>query len=193
MTTIYFIRHAQPDYSVHDDAIRPLTPEGTEDRKLVTDFLSNKHIQIVLSSPYKRAVDTVRDFADKNTLPIHIIDDFRERKVDSVWIEDFWDYVKKQWDDFSYKYSDGECLQEVRDRNIKALNKVLSYYKDKNIVIGTHGTALSQIIHHYDESYGYDDFMEMVDIMPWVVKMTFEDTQCIDIQKINLFKLNGGE
>jgi len=31
-------------------------------------------------------------------------------------------------------------------------------YEGKNIVIGTHGTALSTIINYYDSTYGYDDF-----------------------------------
>jgi len=34
-------------------------------------------------------------------------------------------------------------------------------YEGKNIVIGTHGTALSTIINYYDSTYGYDDFERM--------------------------------
>lgn len=33
MTTVYFVRHAQPDLSVHDDLTRPLTEKGLQDRK----------------------------------------------------------------------------------------------------------------------------------------------------------------
>lgn len=187
MTTIYFIRHAQPDYSVHDDAARPLTEKGLKDRLLVTEFLKDKGVQVVLSSPYKRAVDTVKDFADKYSLPIYIVEDFRERKMESVRHEDLWGYIKKQWDDFYYKESGGECLNDLRERNIRALKKVLNDYRDKTIVIGTHGSALSQIIYYYDESYGYEDFMKMVNIMPWVVKMNFEAGKCTDIEKIDLF------
>ena len=46
---------------------RELTEKGLEDRKLVTEFLWNKNIDLVLSSPYKRSVDTIKDFADKKT------------------------------------------------------------------------------------------------------------------------------
>jgi 2,3-bisphosphoglycerate-dependent phosphoglycerate mutase len=129
-----------------------------------------------VSSPYKRAVDTVADFASKNGFEVETICDFRERKSDSDWIRDndFWPFIERQWNDFNYKLSDGECLAEVQARNIKALNAVLSRFTDKNIVIGTHGTALSTIINFYDNSYGFQDFMDMVHIMPWVVKMTFD-------------------
>ncbi len=121
MTTVYFVRHAEPNYNNHNDALRELSPKGTKDRKLVTDFLSDKEIDIVLSSPYKRAVDTIKDFADLNGLDIETIDSFRERKVDSGWIDNFTSFAQKQWNDFSYKLSDGECLQEVQDKNVSAL------------------------------------------------------------------------
>ena len=89
MTVIYFVRHAEPNYNNHIDSERELSPKGLKDRKLVTEFFSNKQIDLVLSSPYKRAIDTVKDFADAYGHEIEIVDDFRERKIDSVWIEDF--------------------------------------------------------------------------------------------------------
>ena len=48
MTKVYFIRHAEPDYSNHDDLLRPLTEKGMQDRKIVTEYLSNKKIDVVL-------------------------------------------------------------------------------------------------------------------------------------------------
>ncbi|MDR2571569.1 MAG: histidine phosphatase family protein [Oscillospiraceae bacterium] len=190
MTIVYFIRHAESDFSVSDDKTRPLTEKGLIDRELVTEYLLDKNIDAVITSPYKRAYDTVSDFAYKNDFKITIVEDFRERKVDSVWIEDFMDFTKKQWTDFSYKHSDGECLAEVQERNVTALNRVLLQHKDKNIVIGTHGTALSTIINYYDKTYNIKDFMAMVNIMPWVVRMDFSDDGCIGMNKVDLFQNN---
>jgi len=190
MTIVYFIRHAESDISVKDGRIRPLTEKGLADCHLVTDYLEDKNINIVLSSPFKRAIDTVSDFAVKNNLEIQIIEDFRERKSDSGLNRhniNFLSFIEQQWNDFSYTLSDGECLDEVQKRNIKALEKVLIQYKGKNIAIGTHGTALSTIINYYDNTYGFNDFKAMVDIMPWIVKMSFDDNKCIKIDKINLF------
>ena len=62
MTTIYFVRHVEPNYNNHDDMSRELTDKGIADSKLVTRFLSDKNVDIVFSSPYKRAIDTVRNF-----------------------------------------------------------------------------------------------------------------------------------
>lgn len=187
MTRVFFVRHAEPNYENHDDMTRELTPKGMEDRKLVTAFLSDKNIDVVLSSPYKRAVDTVADFAEKNGLPIETIDDFRERKVGNGWIEDFTEFSRSQWADFTYKLPEGECIREVQDRNIAALNEVLNRFSGKNIVIGSHGTALSTVINYYDNSYDYEDFEKIRLLMPWIVEFVFdENRKCIKINKYDL-------
>lgn len=189
ITTVYFVRHAEPNYENHDDMMRELSEKGLKDRKLVTEFLMDKEIQVVLSSPYKRAIDTVRDFAEKMAIDIATIDEFRERRVDSQWIEDFNSFCKKQWEDFEYKLSDGECLREVQNRNILALEKVLDKYKGKNIVVGSHGTALSTIINYYDEEFGYSEFNAIRQLMPWIVEFTFDEKSCVKIKKYDLFKI----
>ena len=186
MTTIYFVRHAEPDYNNHDDFFRPLTDKGMKDRIKVTNYLLDKKIDVILSSPYIRSVDTIADFAKNASLSIETVDDFRERKIDSVWIEDFNGFCKKQWIDFDYKLSDGESLKDVQKRNIRALEEVLNKYSEKNIVIGSHGTALSTIINYYDKSFNYDSFNAIRAVMPWIVRFEFDDNKCVCIEEIHL-------
>lgn len=188
MTIFYFVRHAQPNYMNHDDMSRELTEKGLRDSKLVTRFLSDKGVDIVFSSPYKRAVDTIRDFAELEGLEIHLEDDFRERQIDDCWIEDFTSFSKAQWADFDFKLSNGETLGEVQARNIAALNRLLTEHKNKTIVVGSHGTALSTIIHYFDRRFGYADFEKIKELMPWIVKFTFENDTCTEIQSYNLFE-----
>lgn len=200
MTKVYFIRHAQSDYSVRNSRVRPLTEKGRNDCRLVMDFLNDKNIGAVFSSPYKRAIDTLADFAKKSNFEIQIIEAFRECRGDSeVRIdktaghrfkdnEDSVLFFRRQWADFNYTLSDGERLSEVQERNINALKKLLFEYKGKNIAIGTHGVALSTIINYYDNAYGFEDFLAMADITPWVVRMSFDGNSCVEIEKVNLFE-----
>jgi 2,3-bisphosphoglycerate-dependent phosphoglycerate mutase len=183
MTKVYFVRHAKPDFSIKDDLIRPLTEEGLNDSKKVTEFLSEKEITKVFSSPYKRAVDTIKDFAECTGLPINIIEDFRERKVDDVWIEDFNSFAREQWNNFKYKLSNGESLHQVQKRNIAALLQVLKENEGENIVIGTHGTALSTMINYFDKGYGYKEFERIKNIMPYIVCMVFEEVELKEIKE----------
>ena len=158
MTTIYFIRHAQADNTIRDGRIRPLTKKGLADRHLVTEYLQDKGVDAVLSSPFKRAIDTVSIFADSCGITVELIEDFRERKSDSdVASTDahFFAFMERQWADFSYTGSDGESLAAVQTRNIAALQGVRERYKGRTLAIGTHGTALATIIRYYDRSFGF--------------------------------------
>jgi len=188
MTEVYFIRHAESDHAIHDEFIRPLTPKGMLDRKLVTRYLSDKNISKAFSSPYVRAVDTIRDFTEKSGLSIETISNFMERKAGSGWIKDFYEFAQRQWTDFDYKLPGGESLREVQDRNIQALNIILEKCRNQSVIIGTHGTALCSVLHYYDPDFGFADFIGMVKLMPWIVKLTFEKTRCIRIEKIDLLK-----
>lgn len=189
MTTVYFIRHAQSDTSVSDPRTRPLTPKGLESRAAVNEFLQGKNVDAVLSSPLKRAYDTVADFAENHGFAIQVVEDFREQRSSSDMRRshpDFYTCLRRQWEDFTYAFSDGECLLDVQTRNIAALNSVLAEYSGKKIVIGTHGTALSTIINYYDNAFGYENFREIEYKLPWAVTMVFNGLNCVSIDKIDL-------
>lgn len=83
---------------------------------------------------------------------------------------------------------DGECLKEVQDRNIAALESLLEKYPGKNIIVGSHGTALSTIINYFDNSFGYEDFEHIRNKMPWVVEFKFDKTgSCQELIKYDLY------
>jgi len=189
-TTVYFIRHCMSDVSECDTMKRPLTERGMADRLSVTRFLVDKHISAVFSSPYKRATDSISDFTSKAGLKIQIIDEFRERECDSDWDKknDFYTLFQRQWANFDYTISDGESLRTVQNRNIQALSNILNQNIGENIVIGTHGLALSTIINYYDKSYGYEDFVKMLPICPYAVKMVFDGLRCIEIKQFDILK-----
>jgi 2,3-bisphosphoglycerate-dependent phosphoglycerate mutase len=189
-TRVYFVRHAQPNFENHDDMTRELSPKGRADRRLATGFLLDKGVSAVFSSPYLRAVETVEPLADALGLSIERIDGFRERRVDGAWIPDFDAFARRQWADFDYRLPGGESLSEVQNRNVAALKGILLKCEGKTVVVGAHGTALSTLINHYDQSFGYDDFAQIKSIMPWIAKFTFVGKACVGIEKINLFDIS---
>jgi 2,3-bisphosphoglycerate-dependent phosphoglycerate mutase len=186
MTEIYFIRHVEPDRSKGEDRTFPLTDKGRRDSKKVTEFLTGKGISAVLSSPFTRAYETVADFGAQAGLTVELIEDFRERKISDGWISDFNSFCERQWNDFTYRLPNGECLSEVQERNIAALRGVLKRYEGKSIAVGTHGCALNTIIHYFDNSYGIKEVMEMLHKMPWAVKMEFDGERFVGMEFIDL-------
>lgn len=183
MTTIYFVRHAESDLSIYDDLTRPLTEAGLQSSKSVTKFLLEQEIDHVFSSPFKRAIDTVKDFADQSQLSVEVIDDFRERKVSDEWIEDFNCFAKRQWEDFNYKLPNGDSLHDVQVRNVDALKALLRDYPEQKLVIGTHGTSLSVILNYFDQKYNYLFFNRIKSYMPFIVCLKFNGEELVSVEE----------
>lgn len=80
ITTIYFVRHALPDYSSPEDKGMPLTEEGRVDSLLLAEKLSNLEFDYVISSPYQRTLDTIKPLVDKLNLKIETDERLGERK-----------------------------------------------------------------------------------------------------------------
>ena len=176
MTYIYFVRHCQSDHTKNgDERLRPLTKEGLEDSHAVLHYLKDKNIDVFISSPYKRSYDTIAKTAEYYHLQIKTDERLRERK--SGKNGNTFELFKKRWADKNYAESDGESLYSVQKRNIEALKEIIEIYRDKNIVIGTHGTALSTILNYYNPAFDCDSFMRIIDYMPYIIKIEFDRAQ----------------
>lgn len=182
MTRIFFVRHAQPDHSFCDDRTRPLTSDGEADAKKVLEVLSDKNIDMFFCSPYKRSLDTIRGAAE--FYGMRIITDERLRERESGKGANVKDMFRKRWEDHDLHEPDGESLNMVQKRNIAALEDILVQYRNKNIVIGTHGTALSTIMNYYDPGFGCDDFLRIIDWMPYIVEYDFEETKLVSAHEL---------
>lgn len=182
MTSVYFVRHAQPDFNWSDDMTRPLTAEGEADSAKVTETLKNIHLDFAISSPYLRSMRTIKQAAEMHGLDVHTDMRFRERGKghNSNNMEMF----RRRWADFDFHEEDGESLRMVQERNISALFEVLDGHSEENIIIGTHGTALSTILNYFDESFGCDDFLRIIDFMPYIIRLDFEGRELVGKEEI---------
>ena len=178
MTKIYFVRHAQPEHALEDDRTRPLTGEGKKDSAIVFEFLKDKHIDAFYSSPYKRSMDTIADSADFFGKDIITDEDLREREKGENGNN--LGMFHKRWADHNYHEEGGESIAMVQKRNMRALTEILRDNIDKEVVVGTHGTALSTIFNFYDKSFGCDDFLRIIDWMPYVIELNFEGDKLVE-------------
>lgn len=177
MTKVYFVRHAQSDWRSVSDRERGLTAEGREDAHVVLEFLRDKQVDVFYCSPYQRSLDTIRETADHFGLPI--LTDERLREREAAPGGNCRELFEKRWADFDWHEPGGESLRSVQERNMAALAEILEANRDKTIVVGTHGTALSTILNYYDPGYNCDSFMRMIDWMPFVVELDFEGTRLL--------------
>ncbi len=171
ITRIYFVRHAEPDHGWKDDRTRPLTPEGRADARVVADFFSAMDVDAVYCSPYERSLNTVRPTAEHHRLAVTIDERLRERRAgpDSNNREMF----AKRWSDLHFHEPGGESIHEVQTRNMEAVTGIAGAHQGGTVVVGTHGTALSSILNYYDPGFGIDDFLRIIDFMPYIIRLDF--------------------
>jgi 2,3-bisphosphoglycerate-dependent phosphoglycerate mutase len=174
LTNLYFVRHAHSTYTP-DELGRPLSEAGFADAKKVTDFLKTEGIDIVVSSPYKRAVQTVEGIAKYIDKEVIILDDFKERTLTTVPTEDFTLAITKVWEDYNFSWEGGESNFIAQKRGVEATYHVLEKYKDKNVVIGTHGNIMVLIMNFFDKQYDFS-FWKSLD-MPDIYKLTFHGNE----------------
>lgn len=181
MTKVFFVRHAQPEHNHTDDRTRPLTAEGIADAKIVLETLKDKKIDTFYCSPYTRSVCTIRETADYYGKDIQTDERLREREKGADGNNH--GMFQKRWADHDYHEDGGESIRMVQKRNVEALKEILAENSGKNIVIGTHGTALSSIMNYYIPEFGCNDFLRIIDWMPYIVEMDFDGQKLISISE----------
>jgi 2,3-bisphosphoglycerate-dependent phosphoglycerate mutase len=172
ITNIYFVRHADSSYTP-EELNRPLSEKGIKDAKKVTELLSHENIAKVISSPYKRAIQTVEGTANHFGLSISTDEGFRERKLADGSIKNFDEVILKYWKNFDFSLPEGEPGYFAQDRGVQSLKNVLCTYCGENIVIGTHGNIMVLIMNYYDKKYDYGFWKRLN--MPDIYKLSFEN------------------
>ncbi|EEL51290.1 Phosphoglycerate mutase [Bacillus cereus Rock3-44] len=185
MTQIYFVRHAHSTYTP-EERERPLSEKGWKDAQTVINLLKEEQIDVVLSSPYKRAIQTVQGVAQHFDLSIQIEEDLRERLLSKEPVIDFEKAMMKVWGNPNFSFEGGESNDLAQKRGIQCIQHILTQYKGENIVIGTHGNIMVLIMNYFDAQYGFDFWKELE--MPDVYKLSFVGEKLISAKKMEVSK-----
>ncbi|ADL50021.1 histidine phosphatase family protein [Clostridium cellulovorans] len=181
ITNIYFVRHANSSYTP-DELNRPLSENGVKDAQRVTELLSHENISKVISSPYKRAIQTVEGVSNHFGLSISIDEGFRERKLAEGAVTNFDEVILKYWENFDFCIHGGETAYDAQHRGVESLKNVLNRYCGENIVIGTHGNIMVIIMNYYDKKYNYVFWKDLN--MPDIYKLIFKDNNLVGVEHI---------
>lgn len=157
MKTIYLVRHASAAGQPID---APLTEQGRKQALTLVNFFKQKEIDIIYSSPFKRALDTIKPLSDSRE--INVIEDSRlgERVLSTVNFEDWRDKLKQSFDDFDLVFEGGESHSAGMER-AKSLIEDLLCSEDDHILLVSHGNMTTLLMRYFNESFGYDCLMEM--------------------------------
>lgn len=180
-TNIYLVRHAHSNYS-RDELGRSVSEEGRKQVDIVSELLIGEDIEVFISSPYRRAIQTVEGAAEALGIEIVLNEGFRERTLSSVPVEDFETTIQSVWKDPDFSLQGGESNMQAQKRGIEALEDILERYKGKRVAIGTHGNIMAIIMNYYDAKYNYEFWKGLS--MPDIYKLSFGNNRLIDVKRI---------
>lgn len=180
-TNVFFVRHAHSIYTP-DELERPLSKHGFEDSEIINQILEKENIDHVISSPYKRSIQTVERFAKRIDKRIIIEENFKERKLSEDPVENFNDAITKVWKNPWFFWEGGESNVVAQQRGIGATIEIIRRYEGKNIVVGTHGNIMVLVMSYFDDKYDFN-FWENLD-MPDIYKLTFENEELQEVNRI---------
>lgn len=203
MTTIYLMRHSivfkdiNNDYNNESLQLQnekmPLSVEGEELASNISKESELQNIDVVISSNYVRAMATAKYISNANKVNLIVNSAFGERKFGvNSWDELPSNFGLRQNNDENYKVGDGESQKEVRERVYKALMEVVDKYKDKRIVIVSHGSAILWLLKQWckvdlvDKYVTFNDKVILEDNVfnCTTFKLEFDDKRLVDIEKI---------
>ena len=176
-TCIYFVRHAESEYLEGAERSRGLTERGKQDALKVRDLLMEEQIDVLVSSPYRRAIETIQHLADALNKEVIIEEDLRERKLSGTDFDlyQFYEAKRRVLEEPSFSFPGGESTFEVQQRAIPILTRLLHEYSGKNIAVATHGDIMTVMMNYYDKKYDYH-FWENT-TMPDIYRLQFDEKQ----------------
>ncbi|MBR5369980.1 MAG: histidine phosphatase family protein [Bacilli bacterium] len=156
---IYMIRHGVPNYSYidehafigHGNDLAPLDNNYIENVRKTARDNRLKNAELIVSSPYTRALQTAAIISKETNLEIMVEPDLREWEPDLTY-----QYrginIKKIFDDYyecnGIRPSDRKVNWESKEELRKRINNVIDKYKKTNkcIIFVFHQTAIQSII-----------------------------------------------
>lgn len=178
-TVIYFVRHAESPFIQGMELTRGLSEQGKLDAIKVKEILVGEKIDLLISSPYERAILTIRELANELGKEIRSEGDLRERQLAGeehvISKEQFYESKRRLYEDQHYAFPDGESSLQAQERAIRVLQQILSDNSGKRIVIGTHGDIMTLMLNYFDHKYDID-FWEST-TMPDIYKLEIEENQ----------------
>lgn len=165
---LYLVRHGQTEKNkyglVQGQTEADLSLKGIEDAKKLQNLISSLNIDVVISSPLRRAIDTARIITD-NKYPINIDDRIIERNwgmCEGVSIETV-DTVKC-WNFYINTCENKiEKVQDFMKRLSEFLEDIRIKYSDKNVLVVTHSAVLRGM-HYLINGIPDDGDMSKIDI-----------------------------
>lgn len=161
-TEVYLVRHAEsaphPDV---DEPRWPLSDEGARQVDALREDLSALGVDAIYSSPFDRAIATVRPFADEAGLTVNIVDDLRERKLTEGMIDNWREVLERAWRDFDFALPGCESSRSCQQRVVGCIRELATRNPGSTILASSHGNAIGLCLNALSPDFGFTQWSKL--------------------------------
>lgn len=159
---LYFARHGETIWNAESRVCGltdlELTERGREQAEHLAEEVDGCAIDLILSSPLKRAYETAEIVAQRHGIPIQIEPRLIEQNYGIYEGKDRKDpgfLANKRC--FAYRYPGGESMMQVAYRIYGLIEEIKEKYAGKNILLVSHG-GVCRVVRTYFQDVTNDEF-----------------------------------
>ena len=157
MSRMLLVRHCESS-GPRPDA--PLTERGRAQAVRLADFLTEYRIDAIVSSPYRRARDTIAPFAGATGLAVSIDPRLAERRMSEEPDADWRETLRRSFDDPEHRLPGAESARETVARGRAAIDDLLTGTWRMPVAV-SHGQLIGLVLHTLDARFGFTRWEEM--------------------------------
>ncbi len=151
MSRLLLVRHCEAS-GPRPDA--PLTERGRSQASRLAAFLAAYPVDALVTSPFRRARETIAPFAATRGLAIAVDPRLAERRM-SAEPDDAWrDTLRRSFEDPDYRLPGAESAREVVARGRAAVEDLLAGEPGWQAAV-SHGQLMSLVLHAFDARFGF--------------------------------------
>lgn len=154
---IYVVRHCK---AVGQEYGAELTIDGQRQAQELVKFFANISIEKIISSPYKRAVDSIYPLANARNIEIEIDERLSERILSIKNLPDWQEKLNQSFMDLDIIFDGGESSRQAMNRGLEVVDQLMQG-KEKEILIVTHGNLMALLLKYYQPSFGYTEWEQL--------------------------------
>ena len=165
---IYVIRHCEAEGQSSD---AQLTERGGNQAEDLAEFLANRKINRIISSPYLRATQSIERVAERENIAIEVEDRLAERILSTVDLPDWLEKLKATFLEFDLKFDCGGSSREAMHRIVSLVEEIF-YSDSENTIIVTHGNLMSLLLKNYLPDFGFEQWKNLSNPDVFLLKST---------------------
>lgn len=152
MKRLFLVRHCE---SAGQDPSAPLTNAGQLQAMQLAEYLQTLDIDVLVSSPYARAQQSIAPLAERLRLPVEIDGRLAERVLSTELLSNWHEALRQSFAQPDLAWPGGESSRAAMARGRAAIEALLAR-PERNAVVVTHGNLMTLILHSFETRFGFE-------------------------------------